>query len=300
MGFGGGGSPLVWGRATAFLGRSGQSFFSEREARIEIYVDDPWSAWRGTLVQRRRNKAILLLWWLALGLDVSWHKMCIGHEVKWIGASISTPMQAEVAVAIPEGYAKDLAAEAGALLSMTRIPERRLRRTAGRASWAAGIVPFFGSMIAPLWAALADLNAPTAACKATHGRVTLRPRESQIPVVRVAHALRWLVAYSRRQRGSLTRRYSVGQHRQRVAVRLVFDGSPWGYGGICLVQEKVVSWFAEPISKEDIARFKIVVGSCAHQALIECLAILIGVRLWLPSWKDERMAVTVNSDSKAA
>ena len=55
--FGGGGAGLVWSRGAALLGRSGQSLFKPTEARIEIYVDDPWTAigrhmdrtWTGSL-----------------------------------------------------------------------------------------------------------------------------------------------------------------------------------------------------------------------------------------------------------
>ena len=45
--FGGAGSPGVWGRAAAFLGRSGQALFSTGETRIQVYVDDPCTVWRG-------------------------------------------------------------------------------------------------------------------------------------------------------------------------------------------------------------------------------------------------------------
>jgi uncharacterized protein YaaR (DUF327 family) len=41
--FGGGGSPLIWGRGAAFLGRSGQALFLPCEMCLEIFVDDPWS-----------------------------------------------------------------------------------------------------------------------------------------------------------------------------------------------------------------------------------------------------------------
>ena len=61
--FGGAGSPGVWGRAAAFLGRSGQSLFAADEARIQVYVDDPWSIWRGDAEARARNFDYLLLWW---------------------------------------------------------------------------------------------------------------------------------------------------------------------------------------------------------------------------------------------
>ena len=50
----------------------------------------------------------------------------------------------------------------------------------------------------------------------------------------------------------------------------------------------------------DIIRFGIVVGSHVYQALVENLAILIGVREWLPFWRNERLIVRIRSDSKAA
>ena len=45
--FCGGAAPLIWGRAGAWLGRSGSSLFHPDEARIEVYVDDPWSCFSG-------------------------------------------------------------------------------------------------------------------------------------------------------------------------------------------------------------------------------------------------------------
>ena len=79
--FGGAGSPLIWDRASAFLGRSGQALYSASEARPEIYVDAPLIASRGSPAQRKRNLPFLLLWWLALGPDLSWSKFQMGGRV---------------------------------------------------------------------------------------------------------------------------------------------------------------------------------------------------------------------------
>ena len=58
-------------------------------------------------------------------------------------------------------------------------------------------------------------------------------------------------------------------------------------------------YFAEAISKEDIGRFNITIGDCACQAVVENLAMLIGVRLWLEIWKSQRVLVTLRTDSMA-
>jgi hypothetical protein len=79
-----------------------------------------------------------------------------------------------------------------------------------------------------------------------------------------------------------------------------FDASPWGYGGVLFWNGIPWSYFAEAVSQQDIERFGIIVGSCRFQALLETLAVLIGIRAWLPLWQDERLAVRVRSDSEAA
>ena len=68
--FGGGGSPLVWGRAAAYLGRSGQGLYDKSRLRMQIFVDDPLIAVRGTAAERKRMIMVLLCWWLVLGLDM--------------------------------------------------------------------------------------------------------------------------------------------------------------------------------------------------------------------------------------
>lgn len=61
-----------------------------------------------------------------------------------------------------------------------------------------------------------------------------------------------------------------------------------------------VLWFAEPVTKQDVARFGIDVGDARHQALLEMLAILIGVRMWLDHVVAGRATVVVRCDSQAA
>ena len=154
--FGGGGAPLTWGRGGALLGRSGQALFDDTEARIEIYVDDPWTGWRGTPTRIRRMKCRLLLWWLVLGPEISWPKVRHGRQVKWIGANISIPALLKVTLSLPPDFAHSLNVEATLLLGLAAAPLRRVRSLAGKSVWAGSFVLAVGSMIAPLWAAIAD------------------------------------------------------------------------------------------------------------------------------------------------
>ena len=294
--FGGGASPLTWGRAGSFVGRSSQALFDDLRARIQIYVDDPWTCWRGRPQHVRRMQATLLLWWLVLGLEVSWKKVQHGTRVKWIGAEVGIDRCRAVFLGLPEEYAEEVRLEALELLMMRSAPARRLRRLAGKAAWFSGFIPAVGAMIAPLWAGIAGATGREGDRTTRHAG----DGDTAVPIIRVSHALRWLVAFCLGRSGTLTREFALEVHSSPPAVKIDFDASPWGYGAVLYWQGKPCEYFGLPISSEDVARFGVVVGDHRFQTLLENLAILIGVRHWLPAWRHMRLLVTVRSDSKAA
>ena len=292
--FGGGGSPLTWGRAAAFVGRSSQALFNPKRARIQIYVDDPLTVWRGTGTQIRTMKAILLLWWIALGLEVAWAKVQHGTRVKWIAAQVEIK-NGKVTLSLPAEYAAELEKEAAELLQHNVASIQRIRRLAGKASWAGGFVPAVGAMIAPLWAA-----AGAVALQSEGETTTTIDGWRAVPVARAKHGLQWIVAWARGLSGTLSREFSQQVHYSRPRVRMDFDASPWGYGGVLFVNGHPIEYFGLPISEEDQSRFGIVVGDHRFQTLCENIAILIGVRQWLPHWKKQRAIVAARTDSAAA
>jgi len=40
--------------------------------------------------------------------------------------------------------------------------------------------------------------------------------------------------------------------------------------------------YVKNIQPEDLAKFEIIIGNCSCQAIVENLAMLIGIRMWLP------------------
>ena len=81
---------------------------------------------------------------------------------------------------------------------------------------------------------------------------------------------------------------------------LVFDASPWGYGGVLQACGVPKSWYASPTSKEDVVRFTVAVGSPKDQTLVETSAILIVVRMWDARLSSRCLVNNVRSDSQAA
>ena len=59
---GGSGSPVIRGRAAAWLARSGQSLFEIWELLIELFVEDPYFSIRGLQDGRRQVGLILFPW----------------------------------------------------------------------------------------------------------------------------------------------------------------------------------------------------------------------------------------------
>jgi hypothetical protein len=69
--FGAGPGPLIWGRLAAWLARAAQGLFDFPELLLQIYVDDPLWAVRGSAAARRRRTVVLLLFWEAMGTPFS-------------------------------------------------------------------------------------------------------------------------------------------------------------------------------------------------------------------------------------
>ena len=105
--------------------------------RLQIYVDDPWSAWRGSVAQRTRNMATLLLWWLTLGFPLSWTTLQKGGETTWIGVQLEVNQQF-VTAAIPLEFVAKLAEEVKSI-RLTVARARQHRRVAGNGGWIGGL-----------------------------------------------------------------------------------------------------------------------------------------------------------------
>ena len=118
--------------------------------------------------------ARVLAWWLALGPGISWSKFARDTKVRWIGADISIEREGRVLVTIPEKYAhvhENIA-------TRSTVSVRRLRGLVGRGAWAAGIVPAFGAMLAPLWSVIATASADGGIAS-----------EAMVPTVQIKHSL---------------------------------------------------------------------------------------------------------------
>ena len=105
--FGSSSAPTVWGRYAAFLGRSTAAVIGTDPLRLQVYVDDPLCICLAEPPRAARLFSVALLWALAAGYPLAWHKTEGGRDLRWIGAQI-TLCPANVMIQIPEDRVAEL------------------------------------------------------------------------------------------------------------------------------------------------------------------------------------------------
>ena len=82
-------------------------------------------------------------------------------------------------------------------------------------------------------------------------------------------------------------------------MELVVDASPWGLGGVLVVDGAIVSYFSSELSEEDFRRFNYERGSHEGQQAWESLGALVALRLYKDRWLHHRVRLTIRGDSVA-
>ncbi|CAK0804234.1 unnamed protein product [Prorocentrum cordatum] len=298
--FGGEASPLLWGRAAAYVMRGAQSIFEPEHLLGECYVDDPLVLAVGTAETRRRRFAKFLLWPILLGLRLSWAKVSRGRRVEWCGVEYRLVSRYVVQAVLAQAFAQEFKAEIEQATRRPLIARSELRRIAGRASWATGLVPTMRSFIDSLWATLADLNA---ASKGDSGIPWIgRDPQPAAQTSRIIVALAWLHAFLEGvvTGGDPGRTVDVREWFRQPSIEIVCDASPWGLGAVLWVDGAARAYLFDEVGPADVEELGVEKGSCKAQAVLEALAIAVAARTWLPRWAQHRTGVRVKSDSMAA
>lgn len=80
---------------------------------------------------------------------------------------------------------------------------------------------------------------------------------------------------------------------------MVTDACPWGMGGVLYQHGVPMRWFATDLPPSILDKFKAQKGDPGFNTAWEALALLIGLRLWLPGLF-QRCGVRVKSDNVGA
>ena len=290
--FGARSSPTVWGRYAAFLGRALAATF--KECRFQIYVDDPLLVFPGVGGQAPEWLAKILVFTKTLGFPLKLSKAHAGLEVKWVGATIKVDnKERTVKVAIPEDKLQKLLTQVDGFLKAPVVGTRALRSFAGSMAFVAGLVLVLRPFLAPLWAVLAR----GATNDGWSGDVSSRTAGKLVHTKRIAPSLTWIKALLEGEHGPMVRTFYADLEDE--GMEIITDACPWGIGGVLYLKGQPIKWFSSPLTKELLEKFHAAVGDPAHNTLWEAVALLVGLRLWLPR-ANKRVAVRVKSDNIGA
>ena len=171
------------------------------------------------------------------------------------------------------------------------ISIKDLRSYTGKMQSMASLLHTWRPFVAMLWGAL---YSDPAVSKAPSGCVW---------VSQISEPLSWFDCFLSETKGrNLVRQFCVDSHFNKGKSILIYvDASPYGLGAWLSVDAKPVSYFSDVISSLDCEMLLIAEnkGSAGQQAF-EALGLLVAIRLWLPTFKHERVTVYLRSDNLSA
>ena len=81
---------------------------------------------------------------------------------------------------------------------------------------------------------------------------------------------------------------------------MCLDASPWGLGGYLTEDGIITTYFATPLTDEELRILHIRRGESSAQQVVEALAVLVALRAWSARWSGQRAIIHVQSDSISA
>ena len=286
------GAPLTWALTVSLLGRLTQSLFETSELRLNTYVDDPIMGVRGPFQVRNVTCCIVILIWSALNFQIAIKKIKRGPQITWTSAMFSVLKSADdviVTAQIKPGIVHEVREQTNTFLANNVLSKNDLRSYIGKVSHIASLVFALRPFLAEIWACLTtdlDSNAP-ANCVWTR---------------QIAKTLRWIAAFLNEASASIIlRRFSArALFNDSTKIDLILDASPWGIGGVLIIDGTPYEYFADKLTPDDEKILRFVIGTAAGQQTVEALAVLVAFTLWHPHFTSRRCTLQVKSDSISA
>ena len=236
------GAPLSW---TALFGLVCRLVFStircssgSSDACMEVYVDDPIMALRGTEEVARHHAALAILGWSVLGVPLAFKKGQFGQTAEWIGAQFKCE-NVGVMATITAARLQELRELTVKLLASNVVSLPILRTYTGKAQSMASLLYTWRPFVHMLYGAM-SVGAPGDA------------PSNCIWTKQVLVPLLWLRAFLQQQHGNLRRHWNVDSYFNRgPRIQITTDASPWGVGAVLEVDGQTCTWLSDAISAHD-------------------------------------------------
>lgn len=192
---------MSWSAIVSLIGRVAQSVYVVKleddkyseDGRLQIYVDDPLLAVRGTRKRRRLLAARFIAVMIILGIRLAFDKAQFGKNVGWIGVNLAV-LRLAVEAAVPLDKLQAILQMIDSMENSNVITIRDLRSLAGKVSNIATVLYMWRPFLSQLWAALSTVQ-------------TNAPRNC-VWTKQVSVSLAWLKSFITLQQGTVTRHFS--------------------------------------------------------------------------------------------
>jgi hypothetical protein len=158
------GAPLTWSRFGALLTRLMQGILGGNHARLDLYVDDTFLVFMNTEANCRRDFALVVYLWTAIGLPLSLPKADFGRRITWTSglfaitpsfSSYDRKMKVSLLIKVKPDTIADVTEITHKLRKTNVISIKDLRSYAGKCTAIASVIFTWSPFLRPLWAALA-------------------------------------------------------------------------------------------------------------------------------------------------
>ena len=239
--------------------------------------DDPALAVQGTLEECVLEVDVVLAWWLALGIRMSWPKGSftdgshewIGIQFEVEGASVIMSLTPDFVASVMESLRPFLRHSGVASLSQART-------LVGKVARIAQVVPEATPYAASLWGALTASEKVMAASQ-------LEAPPGMVAVRRFYPAAGWFKALLpfamfplRRRVYSTPAAWRLGWSRHSIEL----DASPWGGGAVLFYDRQPIEYLICVWDDALFSRFSAVRGESKWQSLWEFVTVLIALIVW--------------------
>ena len=308
LGFGGKPNPLVFSRGASFASRTAQALLGpldrrEREddrscdgvapGRVQLYVDDPAVAVIGDLAQANLSFDLIIMWWLALGIPLSWKK---GESFdgatphRWIGIMYHIVDEGAI-MRLPPAFLQDLAELLAPLCRRTgTVGIQELEVAVGKAARVAHVVPSAKPFVAGLWGGLG-------AAKAARNAGVREAPPNQVACRRVCFSASWLRALildDQNQILPLERMVtpSPPASRNLSGWSIEFDASPFGGGAVLKdTNGSITEYFSTVWTGSEAEHLHVVSGDPAFQTFWEFATLLLSLIVWGGYFSEEAVLI---------
>lgn len=199
-----------------------------------------------------------------------------------------TVTKEEVRIEIPLEKITELETLSLDILKSNVTSLKLLRSYVGKAMYIASTIYTWRPFLSQLFAALVPCNSSNAP------RNCVWTKQLETPIY-------WILAFLHSLHDHRVRTWKVESYvRSGPQITIVWGASPWGFGALLLVDDRIVEYLADIPHAFEIELLKIVVGDCESQQLVESLAGLVCLRTWSKWWMQARITLSIRSDNMGA